>query len=217
MAAPREGRAPFGSSIRPLMTTPPSSRHRSLGRVAALFAITLGAYWPLWLVQAAPLQRAGAAGRRGRIAIAAAALIPVLNIAFEVVLALFLPRTIRRMGETANTETQAFLLLAAPTAAIALTLALSLPFWLAGYLAWPLELPAALAVQSALNRLGAGARMDGEVALSGLIGIGIVTGVVLLLVLGGGGDKKSAPAATRQQVDQVSDIAVTPGALWVTR
>jgi YVTN family beta-propeller protein len=196
---------------------PPPNPRRSLGRVAALFAITLGAYWPLWLVQAAPLPRAGAAGRRGRIAIAAAALVPVLNIAFEVVLALFLPRTIRRLGETENTETQAFLLLAAPVAAVALTLALGLPFWIAGYVAWPLELPAALAVQSALNRLGAGERMDREVALSGVIGAGIVTGVVLLLVLGGSGDKKSAPAAATPQGDKVSDIAVTPGALWVTR
>jgi hypothetical protein len=71
----------------------------------------------------------------------------------------------RRRG-AANTETHAFLLFAAPVAAIALTVALGWPFWVAGYLAWPLELPAALAIQSSLNRLGEGRRMPSELPAS---------------------------------------------------
>jgi YVTN family beta-propeller protein len=216
-------------STRPGVEWP--GRRRGLGRVAALFAVTAGGYWPIWLVQIVPFTRMGSSARRGRMAAAAGALLPVVNIAFEVVLALLLPRAVRRLGEERgaqppNTETQTFLLLAAPAAALALTFGLGIPFWVAGYLAWPLELPAALAVQSALNRLERGASptarpagaVDGELAASGAITVAIVVGVVLAIALGGSGGKKSAaPAHAAPQGPQVSDIAATPGALWVTR
>ncbi len=211
-------------------------RRRSLARAAALFGVTLGGYWPVWLVQVAPVAGEGRRARRGRIAITAATLVPVVNVIFEVLLALFLPRGIRRLGESRgdatalNTETQTFLLLAAPAGAIALTVALGLPFWLAGYLTWPLELPAALAVQAALNRLepaapGTGAarrprRIDAELAVSAAITIAIAIAVVLAIVLGGDEHHDRARAKAQQpqqQGGQVSDLAVTPGALWVTR
>ena len=70
-------------------------RERSLARVAVLFAVTAGAYWPLWLAQIVPSPRGGAHGRRARIAIVVAALIPGVNLVLEVLLALLLPRTVR--------------------------------------------------------------------------------------------------------------------------
>jgi YVTN family beta-propeller protein len=200
-------------------------RRRPLSRVALLFAITAGAYWPIWLAQVLP-SRAGTPAARGRLVLAAAALIPGVNVLLEVGLALLLPRAVRRMSESGDapltaTESQTFLLLAAPFAAIALALALHLPAWLVGYLAWPLELPGTLVVQAALNRLerppAAPARgRDAELVVSGTIGAAVAIAVVLLLVTGGE-EHKPSTSASEQQVDRVSDLAVTPGALWVTR
>src|SRR5919108_1677190 len=95
-------------------------RRRSLMRVALLFAVTLGAYWPIWLAQVVPSAREDARGRRGAVALVVAALVPVVNVVLEVALALFLPRRLRRLAETrpgtppTETEAQTFLLLAAP-------------------------------------------------------------------------------------------------------
>jgi DNA-binding beta-propeller fold protein YncE len=202
-------------------------RRRSLGRVLLLFAVTAGAYWPIWLAQIIPSSADRQRTRRRRIAIVAAALVPGVNVLFEILLALLLPRAVRRLAENRTdraaeeTEAQTFLLLAAPFAAIALALALGLPAWLVGYIAWPLELPAALVVQRALNRFEPPARQgrqgpDGEVAAAGAMGAAIVVGVVLAIVLGGE-DKKASTPASEQQIEKVSDVAATPQALWVTR
>ena len=146
----------MSGTSRPRLEWP--GRRRAPARVALLFAITAGAYWPLWLAQVLPLSRSGAPERRGRILVALAALVPGVNLVLEVVVALLLPRAVRRLAESrgarvTDTEAQTFLLLVAPFAAIAIALALDLPAWLVGYLAWPLELPAALLVQRTLNRL----------------------------------------------------------------
>src|SRR3954447_25399284 len=152
-------------------------RQRSLTRLALLFAITAGGFWPIWVAQVVPARDADVRATRGRVALIAAALVPGVNLVFEILLALLLPRAVRAMVERdpeagpAETEAQTFLLLAAPAAAIALALAIGLPAWLVGYLAWPLELPAALVVQRALNRLSPPARpparrRDGELLAS---------------------------------------------------
>jgi hypothetical protein len=200
-------------------------RRRPLARVVALFAITAGGYWPVWLAQVVPSSQGR--GRRARIAILAAALVPGINIVLEILIALLLPRAVRRGAESGSGEAatesdvQTFLLLAAPSAAIAIALALQLPAWLVGYVAWPLELPATLVIQRSLNRLRpavqpAGRRLDGEVVASGMIATAIVAGAVLAIVLGGEEGKKRS-LRVGQQVETVSDVAVTPRALWVTR
>jgi streptogramin lyase len=202
-------------------------RRRGLARLTLLFASTLGAYWPIWLAQVVPSARGGGRARRGRIAVTAAVLVPGLNLVFEVALALLLPRGLRRLAESrpgaapAETETQTFLLLAAPAVAIAIALAFDLPVWLAGYLAWPLELPAALVVQRTLNRLEPPSRAparDGELLASGALTVALAIAAVLALVLGGGGEeKRSASSAPKGQTEQASDIVATPSGLWVTR
>lgn len=201
-------------------------RRRALARTALLFGVTLGAYWPIWLAQVVPSPGDGARARRGRAAVLAAALVPVVNVVFELALALLLPRSNRRLAERrggaapADTEVQTFLLVAAPAAAIVLVLLLGLPVWVTGYLAWPLELPATLVVQRALNRLeppkqASAHRRDGELLASGAITAGLALAGVLALALGGGENKDSAAARASQR--QFSDIVATPGALWVTR
>jgi YVTN family beta-propeller protein len=197
-------------------------RRRGLVRVMLLFAVTAGGFWPIWLAQILPSRR--------RVAIAVAAVVPGLNVVVEVLLALLVPRAVRRLAEerpaatVPAAEVQAFLLLAAPSAAIALTLALGLPAWVVGYLAWPLELPAALAVQRALNRLTdqapmspSRARLDGEVLASGAIAAAIAAAAVLVIVLGGDEQERAVKPTGAPQAAQVSDVAATPGALWVTR
>jgi YVTN family beta-propeller protein len=203
-------------------------RRRGLPRVALLFCVTLGAYWPIWLAQVVPSSGEGARARRGAVALAAAAVVPVLNVVLEVALALFLPRRLRRLAESrpgappAETEALTFLVLAAPFVAIALAIAIGLPFWLVGYIAWPLELPATLLVQRVLNRLEPAGRSpaptrDGELFASGAVALSLVVAAVLVLALGGGGKSgRAAPANTSQEA-KASDIAATPRSLWVTR
>jgi DNA-binding beta-propeller fold protein YncE len=213
----------MSGSSRPRLEWP--GRRRSPARVALLFAVTAGAYWPLWLAQVIPFSRSGAAERRGRAAIAIAALLPGVNAVLEIMLALFLPRAVRRLADrrgvrAADTEVQTFLLLAAPFAAIAITLALGLPWWAAGYLAWPLELPAALFVQHALNRLEPATRRppvgaDAEILAAGAIGAVLVAALVIAIVSGDGEEKQTSPPPA--PAESVSDLAATPGALWVTK
>jgi len=202
-------------------------RRRSLSRVFLLFAVTAGGYWPIWLAQVVPASADTRRATRGRLAIVAAALIPGVNVLLEVLLALFLPRAVRRLAESrpgqvaTDTESQTFLLLAAPFAAIALTLALGLPAWLVGYIAWPLELPAALVVQRTLNRLEPRAEAplrgtDGEVAVSAAIAAAIVVSGVLAIVLGGSDHKRHA-TASGPPAETVSDVVGTPGGIWITR
>lgn len=200
-------------------------RTRPLARVALLFAVTVGAYWPIWLAQVLPSPRGEERARRGRVAVAAAALVPFVNLVWEIALALLVPRMVRRAAERrsgtapADTEVQTFLLVAAPVAAIALTVVLDLPWWLAGYLAWPLELPAALVVQRALNRSeglsrAPSGRRDAELLACGALTAALLTTGVVALVLGG--DEQAEPSRPLAEEDTVSDIAATPGALWVS-
>ncbi len=200
-------------------------RRRSIARVLVLFVVTAGVYWPVWLAQVLPTLRKGARTATGLLALAAALLVPGVNVLFEIALALLLPRALRRIAErdpgrpAVDAEVQTFLLLAAPFTAIALALALHLPAWLVGYLAWPLELPATLVVQHTLNRLEpspqpAARGPDGEVLASAAIATAIAVGVVLAIALGGGSTSRPS---VRAQVDLVSDVAATPGAVWITR
>jgi YVTN family beta-propeller protein len=203
-------------------------RRRGLRRVVALFVVTLGAYWPIWLAQVVPSPGEGARARRDAVALAAAAVVPVVNVVVEVALALLLPRRLRRLAESrpgappAETEAQTFLLLAAPFIAIALSIALGLPFWLVGYIAWPLELPGTLVVQRVLNRLEPAGRAptparDGELLASGAVTLALaVAGVLALAMSGGGKGGSPAPAKTNQEA-RASDVAATPRSIWVTR
>jgi virginiamycin B lyase len=200
-------------------------RRRAPARVALLFAVTAGAYWPLWLAQVMPFSSTGPGERRGRIAVAIAAVLPGVNVLFEVLLALVLPRAVRRLAESrgarvTDTEGQTFLLLAAPFAAIAISLALGLPAWLVGYLAWPLELPAALLIQRTLNRIEPGgrgtvSRPDAETVAAGAIAAALVAAVLIAIVAGG--DEKDQASLPPAPAERVSDLAVTPRAVWVTR
>jgi YVTN family beta-propeller protein len=175
-----------------------------------------------------PSPREGGRARRGAFALAAAAVVPGLNVVLEVALALLLPRRLRRLAASrpgappVETEAQTFFLLAAPFAAIALAIALGLPFWLVGYLAWPLELPATLLVQRALNRLEPPARQpaparDGEVLASGGLALALAVAAVLVLALGGGSETRRPAGAAANREAKASDIVATPRSLWVTR
>jgi YVTN family beta-propeller protein len=206
-------------------------QRRSAIRVALLFLITAGAYWPIWVTRAYGWLRVRAAGatRIAPAAVAVLLLLPFVNVLFAVVLALDLARAMRRAGAmhdvrpAIESEPFALLLLAAPFAAIGIAVALGLSPLLVGYLVWPLELPAALALQRALNRMPhvptasapRGAKpFNGEVVASLVIALAIVTVSAAALAAGGGDGDNQAP--TRPRV-QYSDIAAGPTALWVTR
>lgn len=202
-------------------------RPRGLARVVLLFAVTLGSFWPIWLAQVLPASRTGERARSARVAIAIVALVPGLNLVFEVALALILPRSLRRFAESrpgtppAESELQTFLLLAAPATAIALALAIHLPAWVVGYLAWPLELPATLVLQRALNRLEApgrppARRRDGELLACGALAVALAI-VAVVTALGGGDEKKKPVSSPAAPSTQASDIVATPRDLWVTR
>jgi DNA-binding beta-propeller fold protein YncE len=202
-------------------------RRRSLSRLVVLFAVTAGGYWPVWLAQMVPGSTDARRAARRRFAIVAAALIPGVNVVFEVALALLFPRAIRRLAESeqrpagTDTESQTFLLLAAPFVAIALALAFGLPAWLVGYLAWPLELPAALVIQRTLNRLDPREETplhgtDGEVVVCAGIAAAIGIAVVLAIALGGSDHKRNATAAG-PPAETVSDVVAAPDGIWITR
>jgi DNA-binding beta-propeller fold protein YncE len=203
-------------------------RRRSRARVLVLFAVTAGAYWPVWLAQVVPGSGDARPAARRRLAILAAALIPGINVVLEIALALLLPRAVRRLAESepqpvaTDSETQTFLLLAAPFAAIALALVLGLPAWLVGYLAWPLELPAALVIQRTLNKLDARPEAplrgtDGEVAVCAGIAAAIAVGVVLAIALSGGSTNKGKPTVSGPPPETVSDVVGAPDGIWITR
>src|SRR4051794_2343019 len=131
---------------------------RSLALTAGLFALTLGAYFPLWAARAAAELRQ--AGKGARVpapgAVALLALVPVLNIAGLAYLAVAMPRAIRRASggdPDTNTEIVSALMIAAVAGGVGLALLIGVSPLLGGYLAWLLELPAALLVQRQLNRM----------------------------------------------------------------
>jgi DNA-binding beta-propeller fold protein YncE len=193
--------------------------------LVALFVITAGGYWPLWLAQAGPPLGSSAGARRGRVALAVATLVPGANVVLEVMLALLLPRSVRRVAErrgvpATDTELQAVLLLAAPAAAIVISIAIGLPWWVVGFLAFPLELPATLIVQRTLNRLEpprgrATQRVDAEMLASGGICIAIVAALAIAAL--SGGEDEQRQTNTGAPVERVSDLAATPRSIWVSR
>jgi YVTN family beta-propeller protein len=209
---------------------------RNPRRAAVLFLVTLGGYWVVWVtrVYAGLRSRTPSPSRLSPTAAAVLLVVPLVNIAFEGFLALDLPRAVRRAREqhaiprAVETEPLTILLLAAPFGAIALAIALGLSPLVVGYLAWPMELPAMLAIQRALNRPPGdevatvertrrepSRKHDGETAVSLLMALAILGTLVISLASGGGDDTGSKASAGPR--DRFSDIAVSPGAVWVTR
>ena len=206
----------------------PSGEERSPARVIALFAITIGAYWVVWLrsVYRALASIDPRPTRFSATQAVAGALVPIVNLAWTVVLAVDLPRAIRRLGarngDTPDTEVLSILVLLPVLggAGIAIALDLSAPLTLvaAGYLAWPLELFAVLALQRALARSPAGVpaarRAPAETPVSAAIALALAGALVVTIALGG--DEENASPTPPPPLTEVSDIAVTPEALWVT-
>jgi YVTN family beta-propeller protein len=183
-----------------------------------LFAATLGAYWPIRLF-GIYAELAKATPRPTRLTPRTAvllAVLPLVNLVAPAYLAIDLPRAIRRVSAR-DTEVLSILLLlpVAGGVATAILLGLSLPLVLlvAGYLAWIFNLPAALALERAVPVAGAAGRRETAIALGAAVVVLAVTGVVLA---SGGDDEQDTPAQPAQAVSEVSDIAVTPEALWVT-
>src|SRR6185503_1021923 len=148
------------------MTAPensPPRGPRSPGRrplaTAFLWVATLGLCWPVWLWRAYRALHP----RASRISPGLAtglALVPAVNVLWTCYLAVDLPRAVRRARggpgrETPDTELLSVLLIAAAAAGIAIAIALGLSpvlvVLLAGYLAWPFTLPAAIATERAMG------------------------------------------------------------------
>ena len=215
------------------MTTYTSYR-RSLRLTAFLFVVTLGAYLPLWLHRAiAQLRSVSAGATRLTPGLAAAlAVVPFVNVPGLAYLAVDLPRGVRRAASRhagarqIEPEVLSILLLGAVIGGIALTVALDLPAPVAGYLAWPLELPAALAIQSHLNSLRdvgslTAAGRDRETLAALAVGVVVLAGAAIAVARFGRrrGDREHARrsgAAPAAATPIASDIAVSPGALWVS-
>jgi YVTN family beta-propeller protein len=216
------------SARAPTEEHPSPGEERSPLSVIALFAVTLGAYWLIWLrgVYASLAHRSPRPTRVSATRVVLLQLVPVVNLAWTVFIAVDLPRAIRRLGtadgDAPDTEVLSILVLLPVLggAGIAIALGLSAPLALlvAGYLTWPLELPAVLALQRALARTAGGrpaaTRKPREVSLA--VAVALALGATLVATIALGGDEESAPPAPTQQVPQVSDIAVTREALWVT-
>jgi YVTN family beta-propeller protein len=186
--------------------------------VILLFAATLGAYWPIRLF-AVCAELAKATPRPTRLTPWAAvllAVVPVVNLIAPAYLAIDLPRAIRRVSAR-DTEVLSILLLlpAAGGVATALLLGLSLPLvlLLAGYLAWIFNLPAALVLEREVPVTASARRRETAIALGTAVAVLAVTGVVLA---SGGDDEQGTGSQPAPKVSEVSDIAVTQEALWVT-
>jgi DNA-binding beta-propeller fold protein YncE len=190
-----------------------------------MFALTLGAYWPirLFLTYAQLGETPPRPTRltpRGALVLV---LLPLVNLLAPAYLAIDLPRALRRLrrpdAEGPDPEILSILLLlpAAGGIALAILLGLSTPLVLlvSGYLAWAFNLPAALALERTLpaeaRQRGAGRR---ETAVALGASVVVIAGVVVALAAGGS-DEDGAPAAAPKPTE-VSDIAVTRNALWVT-
>src|SRR5262245_863513 len=195
---------------------------RGIVRLIVLFAATLGACWPLWLHRTY-----SALARVVRVTPRAAVLlvvVPVVNLAAPAYLAVDLPRAVRRVrteGSGGPEPEVLSILLLLPVAAgigVAVLLGLSLPLvlLLGGYLTWVFELPAAIALERSLAGSGqalAGASQRGETAFAVVVAVVLIGAGGIVVATGGDDERKpqaAAPAA------EVSDIAVTPNALWIT-
>ena len=204
----------------------PRRRPRS---TALIWVATLGLYWPVWLARTYRALRehdpAATSVSPARAALATA--VPALNLLWIAYLAVDLPRAVRRTlsrspGATPDTEPLAILLLAPLAAGVGLALALGLsPLWavlLGGFLAWPFELPAAIAVERALGALAPswdGHRRRRDIAGAGAVAVAALIALAVVIATGGD-DDASTPKAKPITFSDVSDIAATKDALWVT-
>lgn len=202
---------------------------RSPRATVLLWVLSLGLYWPLWLWRAyRALGRGGQAAAQvspGRAA--ALALVPGLNLLGTAYLAVDLPRAVRRVhtgsaGEAPDTEPLTILLVVPIAAGVGLALALGLSplgaILLGGYLAWPFELPAALATEHALgDRAPAWEGVQRRRDIAGAMGTALaaVIALVIAVATGGDGEQPATPAPQRFFSD-VSDVAVASNALWIT-
>ena len=180
-----------------------------------MFALTLGAYWPIRLyVLYGELGRGGSPVTRltARAAVLMAVL-PLVNLVAPAYFAIDLPRGIRRVSAR-DTEVLSILLLlpVAGGVAVAILLGLSLPLvlLLAGYFAWIFHLPAALALERVLPV----ARRGETAAAIGTAVAVLAAGAIVLATAGD--DAQDTPRAATPPAAEVSDIAVTPEALWIT-
>jgi DNA-binding beta-propeller fold protein YncE len=200
---------------------------RSPLRLIALFAATLGAYWPLWLHRTYSALGRGDARPTALTPRAAPllAVVPVLNLAGIAYLAVDLPRALRRLAsrDSGAPDTEVLsLLMFLPLAAGAglaalLDLALPLGVLLSGYLAWPFELPAAIALERTLAATPAG---ESDVAPRQDTFFAVAVGAIALVAAGaalltGDGDDEPPPRAAPPPAE-VSDIAVTRDPLWIS-
>lgn len=196
-----------------------SSRGRSPLSLILLFGATLGAYWPIRL-HALYAELARSTPRPTRLTPRAAVLLavtPLVNLVALAYFAIDLPRATRRITGR-DTEVLSILLLlpAAGGVAAALLLGLSLPLVLilAGYLAWIFNLPAALALERVLPAPAATRRRETVIALG--VAVIVLSATSAVVIASGGDDDQPAAAPRAQDVTEVSDIAVTPEALWIT-
>jgi DNA-binding beta-propeller fold protein YncE len=201
---------------------PPARREsRGVVRLLVLFGATLGAYWPLWLHRTyAALDRIARLAPRAAVVLV---VVPVLNLAGPAYLAVDLPRAVRRVRTDVAGGPVAVvmsLLLLVPVAAgvgVAVLLGLSFPLvlLLAGYFTWIFELPAAIALERSLAAAQgiAGISQRGDAVFAVAVATLLVAVGTVVLVSSGGDEAKPPRAAP---VAEVSDIAVTPNALWIT-
>jgi DNA-binding beta-propeller fold protein YncE len=216
------------------MTAPENSPRRGPrgpGRpplaTALLWVATLGLCWPVWLWRAyRALHPRASRLSPGRAA--GLVLLPAINVLWTGYLAVDLPRAVRRARsgpgrEAPDTELLSVLLIAAAAAGIAIAFALGLPpllvVLLAVYFAWPFSLPAAIATERAMGEaLPAWESRRRRCDIAGALAVGVVALATLGVVIATGGDEGEGtqPPVPPPAFIDVSDIAVTNDALWVT-
>lgn len=204
------------------------SRRRPLA-TALLWVATLGLYWPVWLWRTYRTLRAegrAATGVSPRRAAGLAA-IPGLNLLWTAFLAVDLPRAVRRArhgaaaGDPPDTELLAILLVAPVAAGVALAFVLGLSplvaILLAGYLSWAFELPAAIVAERALGELQpAWETHQRRRDVVGALATAAVGALAIVLITGGEDETPPVPQPKAPAFSDVSDIAVTDDALWIT-
>src|SRR6185503_2684014 len=185
--------------------------------------------WPVWLWRAYRALHPRASRVSPGLA-TGLALLPAVNLLWTGYLAVDLPRAVRRARsgpgrEPPDTELLSVLLIAAAAAGIAIAIALGLSpvlvVLLAGYLTWPFTLPAAIATERAMgDTIPAwdGRRRRRDIAAACAVGLAAVAALGVVIATGGddGEGGEAGPPVPQQPFIDVSDIAVTREALWVT-
>jgi len=195
------------------------------------WVLSLGLYWPVWLWRSySTLHRVPGATRVSPGRAAALAVLPAVNLLWTVLVSVDLPRAVRRArsrdaGEPPDTEMLTILLLAPLAAGVGVALALGLsplPAVLAaGYLAWPFALLGAVATERAMGALRpALAPRQRRRHVTGALAAGAVAAAAVAVAVAadddGGTETIPTPTAPAAQVTDVSDIAATSDALWIT-